>query len=113
LNYNYWTAGTQKGLTGGQWSWCRPGQSPQGLDDFLPWEGNLVDKQDCVHLKIGRNKANVSLTGKNCTSKFIYACQVKFLIIFHNLNLQCFVLKGDRAVTKKIKQKESCFVDVQ
>jgi len=80
LNFNYWTGGTQTGLFG-QWSWCKQGHSPERLVKDLVWDTGEPDnkggKEDCVHLRIGRNGTPVKLTDKNCSSLLIFACQVR------------------------------------
>jgi len=77
-NFNFWTSGAL--ALPGQWSWCVPGQSPLAMDENLPWEEELVSleakKKECAHLKIGRNATGIRLTAKNCSSKFIFGCQV-------------------------------------
>jgi len=81
LNYNYWTAGTQKGAPG-QWSWCSPTKekNPSAMDSAVVWErgepANLGGQEDCVHLKVTRDGTGVRVTTKNCSARFIFACQV-------------------------------------
>ncbi|XP_059482888.1 uncharacterized protein LOC132201040 [Neocloeon triangulifer] len=80
LNFNYWTAGTQRGCAG-QWSWCDPGNNYLSLGDNLKWEigqpDNKGGKEDCVHLRILLNSTGTVLTDRNCTSKYIFLCEAK------------------------------------
>jgi hypothetical protein len=78
LNFNYWTAGTNKNFPS-QWSWC--GTKPiKGLSNDLKWESGQPDnkggKEECLHLRIVLNKTGTIITDRNCSLKYIYACEV-------------------------------------
>jgi len=85
LNFNYWTGGTQQGCRGA-WRWCG---GPGTFDDLVQWEPGQPDnkggRQDCLHLRL--NNSNFLLTDRNCSDKYILACQV--IKFFANL---CFFL---------------------
>lgn len=78
LNYNYWTGGIDQ--CGGKWAWCRQNLEPIPFDPALEWDSkqpdNLTGVETCVQLKIYRNSTGIKLHDKNCSSKFIFACQV-------------------------------------
>jgi hypothetical protein len=78
FNFNYWTGGTNKNFPS-QWSWC--GSQPVvGLSDNLKWETGQPDnrggKEECLHLRFVQNATGTILTDRNCTAKYIYACEV-------------------------------------
>jgi hypothetical protein len=82
LNYNYWTAGTDR-KSPGVWSWC--GTKPtQGLFDGLNWgigqPDNLRGVENCLHMQLSKNGTGISFNVKNCSMKFILACEVKYFI---------------------------------
>jgi hypothetical protein len=79
-NFNYWTGGTNRDNPG-QWSWC--GTNPlQGISDSLQWgigqPDNLKGKEECLHLLV-TNGTGITFTDKNCSLKFLLACEVHIL----------------------------------
>jgi hypothetical protein len=81
LNFNYWTAGTNKDCPG-QWSWC--GTEPlESLSDELKWEKGQPDnkggKEECLHLRFIKNATGTIITDRNCSFKYIFACEVIFI----------------------------------
>jgi hypothetical protein len=78
LNYNYWTSGTRQGSCLGNYSWCDPGNATL-LGGNVTWEpgspDNKLGLEECLHLKIRSNGSGMWLTDKNCSARFIYACQ--------------------------------------
>ncbi|CAB3376649.1 Hypothetical predicted protein [Cloeon dipterum] len=76
LNWNYWTAGRAMGGWG-RWAWCIPGPHP--LADGLAWASGQPDfanpQELCLHLQIDRNKSGSLLTDRNCSHKYVIACQ--------------------------------------
>jgi Lectin C-type domain len=88
LNFNYWTGGVH--LCDGKWGWCLPDGSPAPFAPDLEWDSNQPDNktgnETCVQMKIYRNATGIKLHDKNCSNKFIFACQVsehwnQFLIL--------------------------------
>jgi hypothetical protein len=77
-NLNYWTGGFQecRGCLG----WC-------ASDSFVPIAENLTWAQNqpdllknganCVHMRIQKNDSSTALSARNCSDKYIYACEVK------------------------------------
>jgi hypothetical protein len=91
---NFWTGGTQKGCQG-QWGWCGVGGA---ISDDIKWEKGQPDnkggQEDCVHMRFVLNATGTIITDRNCTNKFIFACEVinfnfetKRLMIFINLEM--------------------------
>jgi Lectin C-type domain len=84
-NFNYWTGGTQQGCKG-QWKWC--GAVDPTIKTSLQWAPNQPDNkggnESCLHLRIFNNATyfGVKLTDRNCTDKYVYACQVNIKRIF-------------------------------
>jgi Lectin C-type domain len=81
-NYNYWTAGTQKGL--GNWSWCGKDGVASLLNASVVWDKGQPDNngshEDCIHLKLKKDAKGKPetfvLTDRNCSDKYIMACKV-------------------------------------
>ncbi|XP_059488803.1 uncharacterized protein LOC132204352 [Neocloeon triangulifer] len=77
LNYNYWTAGRAQG-SWGQWAFCAPG-GPLTLPDSLSWAAGQPDNASpdelCLHMQVGKNGANLTLNDRNCSHKYVIACQ--------------------------------------
>jgi hypothetical protein len=78
FNLNYWTAGTNRDNPG-QWSWC--GTHPlQGISDSLQWglgqPDNLKGKEECLHLLV-TNGTGITFSDRNCSLRFLYACEVR------------------------------------
>ncbi|CAB3372998.1 Hypothetical predicted protein [Cloeon dipterum] len=74
-NWNYWTAGRAMG-TWGRWAWC-PGAV--NLPDSLSWapgqpDNNQTD-ENCLHLQVTKNSSGILLSDRNCSHKFVIACQ--------------------------------------
>jgi Lectin C-type domain len=76
-NMNFWTGGTQKGCQG-QWGWCGAGG---GIGDDIKWEKGQPDnkggQENCVHMRFVLNATGTIITDRNCTNKYIYACEVE------------------------------------
>jgi hypothetical protein len=77
-NLNYWTGATQKGCKG-QWAWCS-GLSTSPLPDNLTWAFNQPDNKaggdDCMQMRLMQNTTGISLFDRNCSDKFVFACEV-------------------------------------
>ncbi|XP_059488805.1 uncharacterized protein LOC132204354 [Neocloeon triangulifer] len=77
LNYNYWTAGHAQG-SWGQWAFCAPG-GPLTLPDLLSWAAGQPDNASpdelCLHMQVGKNGTNLTLSDRNCSHKYVIACQ--------------------------------------
>ncbi|XP_065342116.1 uncharacterized protein LOC135940913 [Cloeon dipterum] len=75
LNYNYWTAGRAMG-TWGRWAWC-PGAV--NLPDSLSWAPGQPDNnqtnENCLHLQVTKNASGILLSDRNCSHKYVMACQ--------------------------------------
>jgi len=108
LNFNYWTGGTQQGCRG-SWRWCGGGTGV--FDDLVQWEPGQPDnkggRQDCVHLRL--NNSNFLLTDRNCTDKYILACQVlKTKISFPFLKKNKLYKKGAASPDKPPVEIPDC-----
>jgi hypothetical protein len=76
-NVNYWTGGFQE--CRGRLGWC-------ASDNFVPIADNLTWAQNqpdflkaganCLHMRIHKNDSSTALSTRNCTDKYIYACEV-------------------------------------
>jgi hypothetical protein len=76
-NLNYWTGATQKGCKG-QWTWCS-GSSAAALPDNLTWGFNQPDNKagdDCIQMRLMQNTTGIALFDRNCSDKFVIACEV-------------------------------------
>jgi hypothetical protein len=77
-NFNYWTGGTARSCKG-QWSWCA-GADSVAFPDNLPWALNQPDNRagadDCVHMRFLQNATGIVLADKNCSDKYVVACEV-------------------------------------
>ncbi|CAB3381657.1 Hypothetical predicted protein [Cloeon dipterum] len=77
LNWNYWTAGRAMGAWG-RWAWCSGSQAVP-LTDGINWATGQPDNSNpedlCVHLQVDRNGTGVYLTDRNCSHKYVIACQ--------------------------------------
>ncbi|XP_065339130.1 uncharacterized protein LOC135938974 [Cloeon dipterum] len=75
LNWNYWTAGRAMG-TWGRWAWC-PGAVI--LPDSLSWAPGQPDNnqtnENCLHLQVTKNSSGILLSDRNCSHKYVIACQ--------------------------------------
>jgi len=81
-NLNFWTGGTTQECPG-QWSWC--GSQPVlGLSNDLKWEKGQPDNhggtEDCLHLRVVLNQTGIIITDRNCTFKYMLACEVNILL---------------------------------
>jgi hypothetical protein len=79
FNYNYWTAG-MKNSCNSSFSWCSAtNDTITQISNNLAWDKNQPDNlggnETCLHLKILKT-GGLTLTDKNCASKFIAACKV-------------------------------------
>jgi Lectin C-type domain len=78
FNLNYWTGGTQRSCKG-QWSWCAGAESV-AFPENLKWASNQPDNRagadDCVHMRFIQNSTGIVLADKNCSDKYIVACEV-------------------------------------
>jgi hypothetical protein len=94
-NLNYWTGATQKGCKG-QWAWCS-GLSTSPLPENLTWGFNQPDNKaggdDCIHMRLMQNTTGISLFDRNCSDKFVIACEVN-IICCPNFLLIIIYLKG-------------------
>jgi len=88
-NHNYWTSGTQKGSKG-QWWWCKQDGSATSFSTDLIWEKGQPDNkggnEDCTHLRFIMNTTGTILSDRNCTSKYIFACEVSKLQNYKHKN---------------------------
>jgi hypothetical protein len=96
MNFNYWTGGTTKNLPS-QWSWC--GTDPiMGLSDDMKWETGQPDNkggnEECLHLRFVINETGAIITDRNCSLKYIYACEVS-IQYFSTRLLITFTIKGE------------------
>ncbi|XP_065342115.1 uncharacterized protein LOC135940912 [Cloeon dipterum] len=84
LNYNYWTAGRAMG-TWGRWAWC-PGAV--FLPDSLSWAPGQPDNAQpdelCLHVQVTKNASGILLSDRNCSHKFVMACQGDALMASSN-----------------------------
>jgi hypothetical protein len=75
---NYWTGGTQRSCKG-QWSWCA-GADSVAFPDNLPWASKQPDNRagadDCVNMRLLLNATGIVLADKNCSDKYVIACEV-------------------------------------
>jgi len=78
FNFNYWTGGTQRSCKG-QWSWCAGAESvpfPVNLTWAYNQPDNRAGADDCVHMRILQNATGIVLLDKNCSDKYVVACEV-------------------------------------
>jgi hypothetical protein len=51
-----------------------------GLSDNLKWEAGQPDnkggREECLHIRFVQNVTGTILTDRNCTAKYIFACEV-------------------------------------
>ncbi|XP_059472090.1 uncharacterized protein LOC132194673 [Neocloeon triangulifer] len=72
FNMNYWTGGA-KNLASGTFGWCSAnGSAP--WQDVLPL-ANPAKDQNCVQMQISKANGSVSISGKRCSDRTIFACQ--------------------------------------
>jgi hypothetical protein len=78
FNFNYWTSATSRGSKG-QWNWCT-GTSSLPLTSNLTWAFNQPDNkggvEECLHMRLMQNSTGVALSDRNCSDKFVIACEV-------------------------------------
>jgi len=90
-NFNYWTGATQKGCKG-QWGWCS-GSEILPLPDNLTWAFNQPDNRngadDCLQMRLFQNKSGIALYDRNCSDKFVIACEVHLTIVSRIFVNQC------------------------
>ncbi|XP_065342117.1 macrophage mannose receptor 1-like [Cloeon dipterum] len=62
--------------TWGRWAWC-PGAV--NLPDSLSWAPGQPDNaqpdENCLHLQVTKNASGILLSDRNCSHKFVMACQ--------------------------------------
>ncbi|CAB3381665.1 Hypothetical predicted protein [Cloeon dipterum] len=77
LNLNYWTAGRAMGAWG-RWAWCSGSQAVP-FTDGINWAKGQPDNSNpeelCVHMQVDRNGTGAFLTDRNCSHKYVIACQ--------------------------------------
>ncbi|CAB3381664.1 Hypothetical predicted protein [Cloeon dipterum] len=77
LNWNYWTAGRAMGAWG-RWAWCS-GSKAVPFTDGINWAKGQPDNSNpeelCVHMQVDRNGTGAFLTDRNCSHKYVIACQ--------------------------------------
>jgi hypothetical protein len=80
-NLNYWTGGAQRDCKG-QWTWCA-GADKVTLSQSLNWAYNQPDNKaggdDCIHMKLLQNTTGIVLSDRNCSDKYIVACEVRYI----------------------------------
>jgi hypothetical protein len=88
-NFNYWTGGVQS--CKGRWGWCSEGGKFSALAANLSWAWNQPELQkaneNCLHMRISANNS-ILLSDRECSNRFIYACQVFAADMQKNLLLQ-------------------------
>jgi hypothetical protein len=86
-NLNYWTGGTQRGSKG-NWGWCS-GTGVKPLPHNLTWGLDQPDNKalndDCLQMRLTANKTGIHLWDRNCSSKFVIACEVGFFFVAHGM----------------------------
>jgi len=94
-NLNYWTGGFQE---------CRGRMGSCAGENFVPiaenltWAPNqpnlLKEGANCLHMRIHKNASSTALSARNCSDKFIYACEVSLLIVQERERIRfvCFIL---------------------
>jgi hypothetical protein len=77
-NLNYWTGGFQQ--CRGQLGWSSEGNFVP-IAENLTWAPNQPDLliANCLHMRIHKNASSTALSARNCTDKYIYACEVRNL----------------------------------
>jgi len=77
-NFNYWTGGSQLACKG-EWAWCS-GSAASPIADGLTWAFNQPDNKlgadDCLHMRLFQNNTGIALSDRNCSDKFVIACEV-------------------------------------
>ncbi|XP_059489201.1 uncharacterized protein LOC132204598 [Neocloeon triangulifer] len=78
FNLNYWTGGA-KDLASGIFGWCSAnGSAP--WQNVLPLE-SLEKDQNCVQMQISKTNGSISISGRRCSDRMIFACQVQFFTV--------------------------------
>ncbi|XP_059473974.1 uncharacterized protein LOC132195783 [Neocloeon triangulifer] len=72
FNMNYWTGGA-KYLASGAFGWCSANGS-KPWQDVLPLV-NLDKEKNCVQMQINKTSGSISISGRRCSDKTIFACQ--------------------------------------
>jgi hypothetical protein len=76
---NYWTGGAQRDCKG-QWTWCA-GSNKVTIKESLYWAYNQPDNKaggdDCIHMRLLQNTTGIVLSDRNCSDKYIVACEVR------------------------------------
>ncbi|XP_065341886.1 uncharacterized protein LOC135940771 [Cloeon dipterum] len=66
--------------TWGRWAWC-PGAID--LPDSLSWAPGQPDNnqtnENCLHLQVTKNASGIILSDRNCSLKYVMACQLDWL----------------------------------
>jgi hypothetical protein len=124
-NLNYWTGGFQS--CKGTWGFCQ-GTKFKRLSSDVLWASDqsmaLPPKDNCMHLRVNRKSSEntTTLSAKNCSNKYIYACQVcnslptpigAFLILFFFLDqADCATMQHPTdKMSKNMQQK--CKISVK
>ncbi|XP_065336698.1 uncharacterized protein LOC135937474 [Cloeon dipterum] len=80
-NFNYWTSGKiNKGSPERQWSFCES-TGPTIFAPGLKWEAGQPDNtggsESCVHFRFVLNDTGTTMSDRNCTNKYIFACKMQ------------------------------------
>jgi len=82
-NLNYWTGG-KKGCRG-SWNWCA-GSESQPFAANLSWAPNqpefAKENENCLHMRVFKNKSGILLSDRECKDKYIFGCKVLFCRLF-------------------------------
>jgi hypothetical protein len=82
FNFNYWTGGIQRDCKG-QWSWCSGSEASKVVNN-LTWSLGQPDNKnggdDCLQMRILQNETGIALSDRNCSDRYVIACEVLLII---------------------------------
>jgi len=80
LNYNYWTSSLKfNNSVDDTFRWCEK-DNPEVSSTVVQWQkgqpDNLGGNQRCLHMRILTNVSQVVVSDRNCSDKYVLACEV-------------------------------------
>jgi len=79
----FWTAGKKLPTKSNSYGWCLGQNATLIANDSRLWGANQPDAaesgRNCLQFKMNRTIGKISFHNRNCSLKFAYACQVRFV----------------------------------